>query len=160
MEESIKREVLQTLPDRASRFVQVRKPSYVPEGPFAAPSVECAELFRNGHYFGCIALTQLVLGALIQHVWQREFKKKPNEEGSFCKNVEALHKKKLISDDWKTQLDQLPADRQSFHQLHPSVKSEQQKLEDTARNTLRLLNGLEGKFFDRPPASRILVDQP
>lgn len=147
IEDSIKNEVLRTLSDRADRFMQVRGTILVPDGPFAAPSVECAEQFRDGHYFGCIALTQAVLEAVIRHVWQVKFKKKPNQEGSFDKNLEALHKKKFISDEWKTKLDQMWSDRHSFHHLRPSVESDQQKLEETARNTLTLLNDLEKEFF-------------
>lgn len=147
IEDSIKNEVLRTLSDRADRFMQVRGTILVPDGPFAAPSVECAEQFRDGHYFGCIALTQAVLEAVIRHVWQVKLKKKPNQEGSFDKNLEALHKKKFISDEWKTKLDQMWSDRHSFHHLRPSVESDQQKLEETARNTLKLLNDLEKEFF-------------
>lgn len=147
IEDSIKNEVLRTLSDRADRFLQVRGTVLVPDGPFAAPSVECAEQFRDGHYFGCIALTQAVLEAVIRHVWQVKLKKKPNQEGSFEKNLEALHKKKFISDEWKVKLDQMWADRHSFHHLRPSVESDQQKLEETARNTLKLLNDLEQEFF-------------
>lgn len=147
IEDSIMNEVLRTLSDRADRFLQVRGTILVPDGPFAAPSVECAEQFRDGHYFGCIALTQAVLEAVIRHVWQVKLKKKPNQEGSFDKNLEALHKKKFIGDEWKTKLDQMWADRHSFHHLRPSVESDQQKLEATARNTLKLLNDLEQEFF-------------
>ena len=147
IEDSIKNEVLRTLSDRADRFLQVRGTVLVPYGPFAAPSVECAEQFRDGHYFGCIALTQAVLEAVIRHVWQVKFKKKPSQEGSFDKNLEALHKKKFLSDEWKTKLDQMWTDRHSFHHLRPSVESDQQKLEATARNTLKLLNDLEQGFF-------------
>ena len=39
------------------------------------------------------------------------------------------------------------ADRHSFHHLRPSVESDQQKLEETARNALKLLNDLEREFF-------------
>jgi hypothetical protein len=39
------------------------------------------------------------------------------------------------------------SDRHSFHHLRPSVESDQQKLEATARNTLKLLNDLEQEFF-------------
>ena len=39
------------------------------------------------------------------------------------------------------------ADRHSFHHLRPSVESDQQKLEATARYTLTLLNDLERVFF-------------
>lgn len=147
IEDSIKNEVLRTLSDRADRFLQVRGTILVPDGPFAAPSVECVEQFRDGHYFGCIALTQAVLEAVIRHVWQVKLKKKPTQEGSFDKNLEALHKKKFISDEWKTKLDQMWSERHSFHHLRPSVESDQQKLEETARNTLNLLNDLEQEFF-------------
>ena len=147
IEDSIRREVLRTLSDRADRFMQVRGMILVPDGPFAAPSVECAEQFRDGHYFGCIALTQAVLEAVIRHVWQVKLRKKPNQEGSFDKNLEALHKKKFISDEWKTRLDQMWADRHTFHHLRPSVEFDKQKLESTARNTLELLNDLEKEFF-------------
>lgn len=147
VEESIRDEVLRTLSERADRFLQVRGTAIVPDGPFAAPSAECAEQFRDGHYFGCIALTQAVLEAVIRHVWQVKFKKKANQEGSFEKNLEALHKKKFIGDDWKAKLDRMWAERHSFHHLRPTVESDQQKLEATARNTLTLLNGLEREFF-------------
>lgn len=147
VEESIRSEVLRTLSERANRFLQVKGAVLVPDGPFAAPSMECAEQFRDGHYFGCIALTQAVLEAVIRHVWQVKLKKKPNQEGSFDKNLAALHKKKVISDEWREKLDQMWAERHSFHHLRPSVESDQRKLEETARNTLLMLNDLEQEFF-------------
>lgn len=147
IEDSIKNEVLRTLSDRADRFLQVRGYVLIPDGPFAAPSVECAEQFRDGHYFGCISLTQAVLEAVIRHIWQVKLKKKQSQDGSFDKNLEALHKKKIISDEWKTKLDEIWADRHSFHHLRPSVEADHLKLEETARNTLNLLNDLEQEFF-------------
>jgi len=147
VEESIKNEVLRTLSDRASRFMQVRGTVLVPLGPFSAPSVECAELFRDGHYLGCIALTQAVMEAVIRHVWQIKLKKKPNQQGDFEKNLEALHKKSFISNEWKTKLDKMWAERHSFHHLRPSVECDPQKLEEMAHSTLNLLNDLEREFF-------------
>jgi hypothetical protein len=147
VEDSIRNEVLRTLSDRAIRLLQVRGKSLLPYGPFAAPSVECVELFRDGHFFGCIALTQAVMEAVIRHVWQIKLRKKPNQDGSFEKNLEALHKQKFISDEWKTKLDQMWAERHSFHHLRPSVECDRQKLEDKARNTLKVLNDLEQEFF-------------
>jgi hypothetical protein len=119
----------------------------VPDGPFAAPSVECVEQFLDGHYFGCIALTHGVLEAVIRHVWQIVLRKAPHNEGSFNKNLEALHKKKIISDEWKIRLDQMWSARHLFYQLRPSVDSDQRKLEEMARNNLNLLNELERAFF-------------
>jgi NADPH:quinone reductase-like Zn-dependent oxidoreductase len=46
-------------------------------------------------------------------VWQIKFKKKPNQEGSFDKNLEALHKRKIVSDEWKAKLDEMWAPAQS-----------------------------------------------
>jgi len=34
-----------------------------------------------------------------------------------------------------------------FHHLRPSAESDQRRLEETARNTLKLLNDLEREFF-------------
>ena len=147
IEESIKSEVLRTLSERADRFLQVRGIILVPYSPFVAPSGECAEQFRDGHYFGCIALTQAMLEAVIRHVWRIKFKRNLNQDGTFEKNIEALHKIKFISDDYKTKLAQMWADRHSFHYLRPSVESDQRKLEAMARNTLKLLNDLEREFF-------------
>jgi hypothetical protein len=84
---------------------------------------------------------------VIRHVWQVKLKKKPTQGGSFDKNLEALHKKKIISDEWKSKLNQMWADRHSFHHLRPSVPVDRLKLEETARNTLKLLNDLEQEFF-------------
>jgi hypothetical protein len=147
IEDSIKNEVLQTLSDRVDRFLQVHGTTIVPDVPFAAPSVECAKQFRDGHYFGCIALAHAVLEAVIRHVWQVKFKRKPNREGSFETNLEALHKKKFIGDECKAKLDRMWADRHSYCHLRLSVEFDQQKLEATARSTLALLNDAEKEFF-------------
>jgi hypothetical protein len=114
---------------------------------FAAPSAECAEQFRGGHYFGCIALTQTLLEVVIRHVWQIKLKKKPNHEASFAKNLDALQNKKFITDDWRIKLDQMWVERHSFHYLRPSVECDRRKLEEKARSLLKLLDELEREFF-------------
>ena len=134
--------------DRPARSLQVQGIVLDPIGPYAVPSIQCAEQFRDGHYFACIALAQSVLEAAIRHVSQVKLKKKPNQEGSFDKDLEALHKRKFISDEWKVKLHELWTDRHSFHHLRPSVESDQRKLEETARNALKLLNDLEQEFFE------------
>jgi hypothetical protein len=108
---------------------------------------ECAEQFRDGHYFGCIALTHAVLEAVIQPICQAKLKKKPNPEGSVDMNIEGPHRKKIISDEWKFKFDQMWFDRHSFHHLCPSVEADHLNLEETARITLTLLNDLERRFF-------------
>lgn len=147
IEDSIKDEVLGTLSDRAERFLQVRGAFLVPDGPFAAPSVECIKLFRDGHYYGCIALTQAVVEAIIRHIWQIRLKKKPRQEGAFLRNVEDLYKAKIVSSVWKSQLCEMWTERNSFHHLRPSVETDEKKLEDIAERTLKLLSDLEQQFY-------------
>jgi len=157
IKDSIMNEILQGPSDRADRFAQVQEDSLIPDGPFAAPCVECAMLFRDGHYFGCISLTQAILEAVIRHIGQVKLKKKQTQEASFDKNLEALHKKNIISDEWKTKLEEMWAERHSFHHLRPSVEADHLKLEEIGRNTLTLLNDLGRAFFGFSIHNEILV---
>jgi hypothetical protein len=147
VEDSITKEVQESLSERATRFLQVRGMAIVPDGPFAAPSAECAKQFRDGHYYGCIALTQAVMEAIVRLVWRVKLCKKKSQEGDFEKNLEALHKKGFVTDEWATRLEIMWSDRHTFHHLRQSVESERRKLEETARNNLNLLNELEKQFF-------------
>jgi hypothetical protein len=132
------------------RIEQPIKGQRIPEPAgrlFTAPSAECVQLLGSGHYFGCIALAQVLLEAVIRHVSQIKLMKKPNHDRSFTKDLEALHKKKFITDDLKVKLDQIWADQQSFRYLRPSVECDQRKLKESACNLLKLLDGLEREFF-------------
>jgi hypothetical protein len=46
------------------------------------------------------------------------------------------------------------ADRHSYQHLRHSIECDQQKLEETTRNTLKLLDELKRKFFWVPGAER------
>jgi len=143
LKEAIKDELIRSLSEKAAGLPKVQAPISVPEYPFASPSAECTEQFRVGNYFGCIALTHAVLEAVIRHIWQINFKKKPDQDGGFIKNLEALHKKKLISDELQARLDLIWAERSSFLHFNPVAKCDQQRLEDLARSALELLNRLQ-----------------
>jgi hypothetical protein len=147
IEDSIKTEFLRTLSGRADRFLQVRDTLLGHEGPFVPATVECAAQFRDGHYLGCIALAQSVLEAVIRHIWRGQVKKNLVREGSFDKQVAALHKKKLLSDEWKSKLEQLWVERHSIHSLRSSDESDVQELEVKSRDLLRLLTDLGHHFF-------------
>lgn len=83
----------------------------------------------------------------MRHIWQAKLKKKQYQEGNFEKNLEALYKKEFISDEWKTKLNEMRANRHSFLHLRPSVQADHLKFEVTVRDTLKLLNDLEQEFF-------------
>ena len=57
---SIKQEFEQTLSERVERYLQVKPHEIIPDAPFAVPSAECSLLFRDGHFYACIALVQAV----------------------------------------------------------------------------------------------------
>jgi len=71
----------------------------------------------------------------------------PTQIGGFEKNLKALHQKKLVRDDWKATLDQMWAERHSFHFLCPAVESDKQRLEALAAQALKLANDLHREFF-------------
>lgn len=147
IEASIKEEVLSTLSERAERFIEARGRQIIPEAPFAAATAECVKQFRDGHFYGCIALTQGVIEAVIRHVWQTKLKKKSTQEGNFEKNLESLNHKGVLSGGWKSRLDQMWKERHTYHHLRRSLEQDQRQLEETARSNLQLLRELEEEFY-------------
>jgi len=147
LKNSILDEVQRTLDDRACRLAQVDKLGIVPCGVFGAPSAECIELFRDGHYYGCISLVQSVTEAIVRHVWQVKLCKKKAAAGEFDSNLASLHKKGLISDEVKTTMSTIWADRNTFHHLALSLSKEVRDLEQLAAEKLRLLGDVEKHFF-------------
>lgn len=64
IQESIKQEMKQTLSFRAERYSKVKPHGVIPYTPFAPASAECPLFFRDGHFYGCIALVQAVAEAI------------------------------------------------------------------------------------------------
>ena len=64
-EDGIKQEFEQTLSSRVDRYLKIKPHGIIPLTEFAPVSAECALLFRDGHFYGSIALAQAVAeGAL------------------------------------------------------------------------------------------------
>lgn len=82
--------------------MQVQLPKILPYHEdvqhFIAPSNECSLLFRDGGFYGCIALTQAVTKALVHFVWERN-----NYRGTedFKQRVHKFHDGKIISSQVK-----------------------------------------------------------
>jgi len=71
IEDTIKQEIEQTVTYRAERYLKVKPHGIVPLTHFAPASAECTLLFRDGHFFGCIALTQAVAEAITHFLCQK-----------------------------------------------------------------------------------------
>ena len=133
--------------------------SLVPYGPFAGPSSECLTLFRDGRFYGCIALTQTVIEAVVRHVWQTKMKMKRTKAGSYESNLKSLCSLGVINTDLKTRLDLLWIERNDFHHLNPGIETYRNKLEAIALKNLQMLGDLERMFFGHSVNEGMLVPE-
>ena len=92
-EDSMKQEFDQTLSERAIRYLEVKPYGIIPNTKFAAASSECSLLFRDDHFYGCIALVQAVAEALVRFLCQKNKK----SVGEFENNLEKSGDTILIS---------------------------------------------------------------
>jgi len=142
-EDSIRQEFEGTLADRVARYLQVKPHLIIPNKHFAAASTECSFLFRDGHYYGCIALTQAVAEALVRFLCKT---KSVRHGKDFKKNVANLSGK-FISDKAKESLLKIWEKRNDYHHLNPDVETDRQALEELAREKTRLLVEVEREVF-------------
>ena len=143
--DSMKQEFEQTLPERVERYLQVKPHGIIPNAPFAVPSSECSLLFRDGHFYACIALVQAVAEAIVRYMCDIDFKKHGKV---FEKNVEKLHTRKFIDDKLRESLLKIWDKRDDYHHLNSNVKSDRQTLENLAKEKACLLVELESHMFE------------
>ena len=141
---SIKQEFEQTLSERVERYLQVKPHEIIPNAPFAVPSAECSLLFRDGHFYACIALVQAVAEAIARYVCDIDFRK---HDKVFEKNVEKLHTRKFIDDKLQETLLKIWERRDDYHHLNSSVKSDRDTLEKLAKEKACLLVEIESEIF-------------
>ncbi|MGD0238271.1 MAG: hypothetical protein ABSC55_27525 [Syntrophorhabdales bacterium] len=98
-EDGIKQEFEQTLSSRVERYLKVKPHGIVPLTEFAPVSAESTLLFRDGHFYGCIALSQAVAEAITKFLCQKNgWKPKKN----FEENVTRLQTRQFISNEINT----------------------------------------------------------
>ena len=142
--DSIRQEFEQTLPERVERYLQVKPHVIIPNAPFAVPSSECSFLYRDGHFYACIALVQAVAEAIVRYVCDIDFRK---HSKVFEKNVEKLYERKFISDKVRESLLKIWEKRDTYHHLNPNVESDRQALEKLAKEKACLLVEVESEIF-------------
>jgi hypothetical protein len=143
-EDSIKQEFEQTLSARAERYLKVKQPLAVPYTEFAPASAECAFLFRDGHYYGCISLSQAVAEAIARFLCHRNGWK-PNK--SFEKNVGTLKARQFISEAIYNKFLKIWETRNDYHHLNRNIETDRQNLESLAYEKIVLLKELESEVF-------------
>jgi hypothetical protein len=142
--DTMRQEFEQSLPARIERYLNAGKPWLIPNHHFAAVSAECCLLFRDGHFYGCIALAQAVAEAIASflcrcHGWS------PRQ--NFETNIETLFRRAFISKQLHDNFLKIWKGRNDYHHLNPTILLEKQKLEILARKNINLLGKIEEELF-------------
>jgi dihydroneopterin aldolase len=98
VEEHLRQEFEADIKERVKWYLQIKPHGIIAATHFAAVSAKCSFLFRDGHYYGCVALTQAVAEALVRFKCEKNLFR-PGKD--FEKNVERLASRGFISDDIK-----------------------------------------------------------
>ena len=113
--------------------------------PSRRPSVSFGGFgFRDGHFYGCIAMTQAVAEALVRFLCERNLWKPAKV---FETNVENLRKRGVISDGLKDSFLKIWEKRNDYHHLNNNVERDRQVLEELAREKASLLAKVENEVF-------------
>jgi len=143
-EDGIKQEFEQTLSSRIERYLKVKPHGIVPLTEFAPVSAECTLLFRDGHFYGSIALSQAVAEAIAKFLCQKNgWKPKKN----FEENVAKLQTRQFISNGMKDKFLRIWEKRDDYHHLNPTIETDREKLEALAYEKVLLLKEIESEVF-------------
>lgn len=143
-EDGIKQEFEQTLSSRVERYLKVKPHGIVPFTEFAPVSAECTLLFRDGHFYGSIALSQALAEAIARFLCQKNGWK---PKKSFEENIAKLETRLFISKDMKAKFLRLWEKRDDYHHLNPTIQTDRQKLEVLAYERVLLLKEIESEVF-------------
>lgn len=144
LKDTLQQEFEYSLQQRIDRYLELKPHGIIPNSHFAAVSAECHLLYRDGHYYGTISLTQAVAEALVKFLckvngW------KPDKV--FEDNLEQLEKRGKIVGDLKTKFLEIWQRRNDYHHLNPQVEQDRQKLEQLAKEKLSRLKQIEEVLF-------------
>jgi hypothetical protein len=138
-------------PERVNRYLKTRHHGIVADTPFSPASAECIELFRDGHFYGAISLSQAVGEALVRHMC-RSNHWKPAE--NFEENVRKLKQRDFIDDAVESELLRLWEKRDDYHHLNPTVARDRASLEELALTKIRALGEVERFVFGWTPSEK------
>lgn len=154
LEETLRGEFEATLRDRVRRYLEVKPHGIISDEHFSRASTECALLFRDGHFYGCIAMTQAVAEALVRFMCER---RSLTPSTHFERNLRMLRAKGFMPDVVSKRLPQIWAGRDDYHHLNPNIKQDRQELERLAREKVKLLAEVEGEVFGYSVADGKLI---
>lgn len=143
-EDTLRQEFDLLFDQKVKRYLELRPHGIIPNSHFAAVSAECYSLYRDGHFYGAISLSQSVVEALVKFLCNKNGWK-PNKD--FEENVKQLISRQKINQALANIFARLWKDRNSYHHLNPNVEQERQKLESLAKSKLTDLRTIEADLF-------------
>ena len=144
LREDLKADFDATLSERVKRYINVKPHEISPDQHFAVVSGECAKLYRDGHFYGCIALTQAVAEALVRFLCERNRWRPVNR---FERNVEKLRIRTNIPAEMLDSLLKIWENRDDYHHLNRNIETDRHVLNNLAQEKARLLTEVEGEVF-------------
>ena len=146
LKDTLKQEFEFSLEQRIERYLDLKPHGIIPNSHFAAVSAECHLLYRDGHYYGTVSLTQSVAEALVKFLCNVNVNGWESNK-NFEKNLEQLIRREKITEDLKTQFIEIWQRRNDYHHLNPQVEQDRQKLEQLAKDKLSRLKQIEEELF-------------
>jgi len=147
-----------TVAERAERYLRAQHHGVVAGTPFAGASSESIRLFRDGHFYGCISLSQAVGEAVVRHMC-RSNRWKPAE--NFEENVTTLKRRRFIDGRLERLLLDIWRYRDDYHHLKDNIEVDRKKLERLAFVKIRALAEIEAVVFAYSfAAGRLVLKHP
>ncbi len=140
----LKKEFNGALSSRINRYMEVKPHEITPATHFAPVSAECTLLFRDGYFYGSIALCQAVAESLARFICERNGWKPSN---NFEENVSKLCTRGFISSEVKSCFQEIWKDRDDYHHLNPSIENDRTRLELFSKGKIILLVRIEKDIF-------------
>jgi hypothetical protein len=133
-----------TLDARTERWCEIKPHNIIPNSHFAAVSAECYELYRDGHFYGAISLSQSVAEALLRFLCEKNGIE-PDEE-RYWENIKKL-KKFGIDEELLKLFKAIRQARNDYHHLNPAIETDVQASGALAKEKLQTLQAIESEIF-------------
>ena len=144
LKDTLQQEFEFSLEQKVERYLELKPHGIIPNSHFAAVSAECHLLYRDGHYYGTISLTQAIAEALVKFLctvngWR--------PDKVFEKNLEKLERRGKISKALEAKFLNIWQRRDDYHHLNLQVEQDRKKLEALAKEKLSNLKATEEELF-------------
>lgn len=153
--------------ERVARVQRVKTHKIIPHLWFDVASTECRDLFRDGHFYGCICLSQSVAEGLAKFVLEVhhetvgkqkrpiELCEKPATGRTLIDMLKNLKRGLYQGQPWSVLTEKClkafecieGGDRDDFHHLNKRIITDLKKLEDRAEECVTALYDIESELF-------------